>query len=169
MPTGGDSFVRRVEILRDSWAERRQLKGLTSVHDRESQFALLQTLHRWSEAAADDIRKVYGDALPVTVSPVPAITDPTAAFAVTIGNSHTVSFLLTERRRLSGSRWYVSVTVGTGGPGGSLVAAGPERRNGQWTRGRLEDILLSILGAYERSASENSQAHGPGSMKARGA
>ena len=36
--------------------------------------------------------------------------------------------------------------------GGGAIAAGPERRNGQWTRGRLEELLLSVLGAYERAS-----------------
>ncbi|HMO54335.1 MAG TPA: hypothetical protein PJ994_07520 [Tepidiformaceae bacterium] len=164
----GESFERRVEILRDSWAERRQLKGLASVHDFESQFALLNTLHGWAEAAATDIRKVYGESLMVTISSIPGRDDSVPAFAVTIGHSHTVTFVLTERRRMNGSRWFISVTVGAGGPGGALVAAGPERRNGQWTRGRLEDILLSVLGAYERALSDGSKP--PGTVfKARGA
>jgi hypothetical protein len=168
MLMSGESFERRVETLRDSWAERRQLKGLASVHDFDSQLALLSTLHQWSMAAAEDIRRVYGDALSVTVSPAPGKGDSMPAFAVTLGNSHTVTFVLTERRRMGGSRWFVSVTVGSGGPGGSLVAAGPERRNGQWTRGRLEDILLSVLGAYERSLSDGSKSPG-GAFRARGA
>jgi hypothetical protein len=47
-----------------------------------------------------------------------------------------------------------------------MVTAGPERRNGQWTRGRVEDILLSVLGAYERAASEQTRSSG---QRARGA
>jgi hypothetical protein len=42
----------------------------------------------------------------------------------------------------------------TGGPRGTSIAAGPERRNGQWTRARVEDLLLSLLGAYERDRSD---------------
>lgn len=169
MPMSGESFERRVEVLRDSWAERRQLKGLASVHDLDSQFSLLSTLHEWSEAAAADIRKVYGDSLAVSVSPLPRKEDSAPAFAVTIGNSYTVTFVLTERRRMGGTRWFISVTVGSGGPGGGIVAAGPERRNGQWTRGRLEDILLSVLGAYERSLSESGKPTPGASFRARGA
>jgi len=40
------------------------------------------------------------------------------------------------------------------------VAAGPERRYGQWTRARLEDLLLSLLGAYERARSEGGEGAG---------
>ncbi len=169
MLMNGESFERRVEMLRDSWAERRQMKGLASVHDLESQFSLLKTLHEWSEGAAGDIRRVYGEALPVSVSPAPKKDDSTPAFAVTLGNNYTVTFVLTERRRMGGARWFVSVTVGSGGPGGAIVAAGPERRNGQWTRGRLEDILLSVLGAYERSLAEGGKPAASPSFRARGA
>ena len=163
----GESFQRRVELLRDSWAERRQLKGLASVHDFDSQIRLLTTLHSWTEEAAADIAAVYGAALSLSVSPAPESSSSNPAFTVTIGENYTVTFLLSERRRMGGARWFVSVTVGSGG---SIVAAGPERRNGQWTRGRLEDILLSVLGAYERALSEGGK---PGSLspglRARGA
>jgi hypothetical protein len=165
----GESFERRVETLRNSWAERRQLKGLASVHDLESQFSLLTTLHSWAETAAADIRKVYGESLAIAVSPLPRKEDVAPAFTVTLGNSYTVTFVLTERRRMAGTRWFVSVTVGAGGPGGGIVAAGPERRNGQWTRGRLEDILLSVLGAYERALSESGKPSPGNSYRARGA
>ena len=81
-----------------------------------------------------------------------------------------MTFALTERRRMGGTRWFVAVSVGSGGPGGSITPAGPERKNGQWTRSRLEDILLSVLGAYERAHSEGGR---PGSLggglRARGA
>jgi hypothetical protein len=129
----------------------------------------LTTLHDWAETAAADIRKVYGDSLGVSVSPLPRKEDATPAFTVTLGNSYTVTFVLTERRRMAGTRWFVSVTVGSGGPGGAIVAAGPERRNGQWTRGRLEDILLSVLGAYERALSESGKPNAGASFRARGA
>jgi hypothetical protein len=166
----GESFERRVEILRDSWAERRQLKGLASVHDFESQFSLLETLHEWAQAATSDVRKVYGESFPISLTPVPEREDSTHAFAMTLANNYTVTFVLTERRRIGGSRWFVTVTVGSGGPGGTIVAAGPERRNGQWTRTRLEDILLSVLGAYERSLADGGpRSHSSTSFRARGA
>lgn len=165
----GDSFQRRVELLRDSWAERRQLKGLASVHDFESQFGLLGTLHTWAEEATNDVLAVYGSTLAMSVSPRPDSVNGSQAFSVTVGDSYTVTFSLTERRRMGGSRWFISVTVGSGGPGGSIVAAGPERRNGQWTRARLEDILLSVLGAYERAASEAGKPTMSTDLRARGA
>lgn len=165
----GESFQRRVELLRDSWAERRQLKGLASVHDFDSQLRLLRALHGWAEEATQEIASVYEGALAASVSPAPA-PGPSPAFTVTLAENYTVTFLLNERRRAGSARWSVSVMVGAGGPGGSIVAAGPERRNGQWTRGRLEDILLSVLGAYERNVSEGGRGGSLGaSLRARGA
>lgn len=167
---GGENFQRRVELLRDTWAERRQLRGLAGVHDFESQLALLRTLHGWAEQAMGDIVRVYDHKISTAVSPLPDGASPSPGFAVTIGGNFTATFILAERRRMAGARWFISVTVNSGGPGGSIVAAGPERRNGQWTRNRMEDILLSVLGAYERSLSEGGW---PGSttsgFRARGA
>lgn len=164
----GESFQRRVEFLRDTWAERRQLKGLASIHDFDSQFSLLQTLHSWATSAVRDVTEVYGDALGAGVSPAPDAASPNPGFSVTIGNQFTVTFALDQRLRPAGSRWFISVSVSSGGPGGS-IAAGPERRNGQWTRARLEDILLSVLGAHERSLSEGGKPVNMSGLRARGA
>jgi hypothetical protein len=154
VPMSHESFQRRVAVLRDSWAERRALKGIGSAHDFDSQHNLLLTLNRWAEEAAGDIRAVYGEALAVNISPSPDQAGPAPAFVVTLGDNYTVTFVLSERTRMGNPRWAIAVTVAAGGPGGSIAAAGPERRNSQWTRGRLEDILLSVLGAYERAVSE---------------
>ncbi|MCX7618345.1 hypothetical protein [Tepidiforma sp.] len=148
-----EPFRRRVEQLRDAWAERRALRGIAGAHDRASQAALLRTLHGWAAEAAADIRAVYGAALPVQVSPLPP-GEEAAAFTVSVARDYTLTFALVERRRMGGPRWHIAVTLSTAGPRGAAVAAGPERRNGQWTRARLEDLLLSLLGAYERDRSE---------------
>ena len=165
----GDSFQRRVALLRDSWAERRQMKGLAGVHDFDAQLDLLVTLHGWAESAVADIVAVYGDDLAISLGPVPTDSTQNPGFSVTLGDNYTVTFSLTERRRMSGMRWFVAVTVSSVGPGGASAAAGPERRNGQWTRARLEDILLSVLGAYERAQSEGQRSASLGSFRARGA
>ena len=155
-----EPFRRRVEQLRDAWAERRALRGIARAHDRASQLALLRTLHAWAVEAAADIRAVYGPGLAVEVSRLPADDTEAAAFTVRVAQDHTLAFALVERRRVGGTRWHIAVTMSTGGPRGSTAAAGPERRNGQWTRARLEDLLLSLLGAYERARSEGSEGAG---------
>lgn len=169
MPMSGETFQQRVSVLRDSWAERRQLHRLTSMHDFESQFGLLRTLHAWAEAATADIRGVYGDELQVSLSPAPEAGSATRSFSVTLGEGHTVSCVLAERAPSGGSRWSVAITVSSSGPGGAMTAAGPERRNGQWTRARLEDILLSALGSWERASSENARGAARGGLRAQGA
>lgn len=154
MPMSHENFQRRVAVLRDSWAERRARKGVAGAHDFDSQFGMLLTIYQWAEDAAGDIRAVYGEAMSVTISPPPDRDGSVPAFVVTIGTNYTATFALTERTRMGSPRWAIGVTVGAGGPGGGISAAGPERRNSQWTRGRLEDVLLSVLGAYERAVSE---------------
>lgn len=154
MPMSRESFQRRVMVLRESWAERRALKGLASAHDFDSQYGMLVTIYQWAEEAASDIGAVYGDALAVALSPRPGRQASAPAFVITIGDQYTVTFALSERARMGSARWSIGATLGSGGPGGANTAAGPERRNSQWTRGRLEDVLLSVLGAYERGISE---------------
>ena len=167
VPMSSESFQRRVEILRESWAERRYLKELASSHEYAPQFRLLESLHRLAAAAVADIRAAYDGEIDVTLSPLPQRDAGSPAFSITVGGQYTVTFHLAERRRMALSHWFVSVTISSGGPGGAITAAGPERRNGQWTRLRVEDTLLSVLGAYERGISE-SRAN-PNSLRARGA
>jgi hypothetical protein len=170
MPMSRESFQRRVTVLRDSWAERRALKGLAGAPDFDSQYGMLLAIYQWADDAAAGIRAVYGDTLAVTLSPRPEREGAAPAFVITIGDSFTVAFVLSERARMGSARWSVGVTVGSGGPGGAITAAGPERRNSQWTRGRLEDILLSVLGAYERGVTDGGGwPPSPASPRGRGA
>ncbi|MFN8506297.1 MAG: hypothetical protein U0547_01870 [Dehalococcoidia bacterium] len=147
--TSVEPFALRVQSLRETWLERRMVKALAGSHDRDSQFQLLGALHQWAVHAAADIQRVYGEALHVELSPPPEAGDPAPGFHVAVGRGYSVSFGLHERRRATGSSWFVDASVLDAGRG--AVAAGPERRNGQWTRGRMEDLLLSVLGAYERA------------------
>lgn len=156
LPMSSESFQRRVEVLRESWAERRYLKDVASSQEYEPQFQLLESLHRLAESAVAEIRSVYAEDIDVTLGPMPDRGNSSPAFSVTIGGSYTVTFLLDERRRTPLARWFVSATISSGGPGGAVTAAGPARRDGQWTRLRVEDIFLSVLGAYERGLSESS-------------
>ncbi|WP_322797209.1 hypothetical protein [Tepidiforma sp.] len=146
----GEPFRSRVATLRDAWAERRALRAIAGAHDQASQFALLRTLWGWAREAAEDIRAVYGPSLDVALSPEPTPGTANPAFTLRIAGEYTLAFSLAERRRAGGSRWSIAVTISTAGEG-SVTPAGPERRNGQWTRSRLQELILSVLGAYERS------------------
>jgi hypothetical protein len=151
--TSGEPFLRRVQLLHDTWVERRQVKALASSHEFDDQYRLLLTLRGWAEQAVQDIQTVYGGSLHIALSPPPSRDARDLAFSVTIGASSTITFSLIERLRMGMSRWFIRVSTSSTGPAGGVVAAGPERRNGQWTRGRLEDLLLSALGTFERSVS----------------
>jgi len=165
----GESFSQRVQNLHDSWNERRQMKGIASAHDFESQFQLLSTLHSWAAEAVDEVHRVYGESVHISLSPSPTRDPHGPLFSAFLGDSFTLAFALTERRRMGGSRWFISVSVGTLGAGGGVVPVGPERRNGQWTRTRLEDLLLSVLGAYERSLTDTDVSGGGKQLRPRGA
>jgi hypothetical protein len=149
-----ESFATRVQALRASWAERRQVARYAGSHDFDSQFQLLLTLHEWCSEAVAEVQSVYGDALDIELSPRPAASDQPPGFTLLVGQDYAVTFTLVERQRIAGSRWHVSVAVRSPGTG-TVTHAGPERRNGQWTRTRLEDVVLSVLGAYERSLASN--------------
>lgn len=150
-----EPFAIRVQTLRDSWAERREVRGIAHIHDYESQLRLLKAMHGWAEHALTEIHDVYGDSLFATLTPCPEAPpndrEEERGFAVALGTGFGAAFVLHDRRRLPGPSWSISVSVASAGSAGTTAAVGPERRNGQWTRTRLEEVLLSLLGAYERS------------------
>jgi hypothetical protein len=148
-----ESFVQRVQALRESWSERRQVRALASSHDFDSQFLLLQMLHSWSADAVADINQVYAGELRVELSPLPQPGDRNPGFSLSVAPGYTVALSLGERSRAGSQHWFISVAVNSTGPGTPPVAAGPQRRTGQWTRGQLEEVILTALGAYERSLS----------------
>lgn len=152
------SFAARVEALRDSWAERRELSGFVGAHDFATQFALLGTLHAWSLAAAAEVSHVYGDSVRITASGPPDRSQGCPAFSLTIEERFAVRFALAQRRRLGESLWYVGVTLTSPGADREPSAAGPERRNGRWSRGRLEELLLALLSSYERARAVEDRA-----------
>lgn len=161
----GEPFANRVQALRSSWIERRHVKTLAGAHDYMSQYRLLLTLREWAVQAARDIRAVYGPEPSVVISPEPGRSDPGAGWRVTVDGQHTLAFELSERRRGGVARWSLSASISSAGAdGAALVATGPERRTGQWTRGRLEDLLLALLGAYERSAAGAAAQSLPGAQ-----
>lgn len=149
----GEPFAGRVRALREAWIERRQVQGLASSHDFDSQYRLLLTLQGWAAQAIEDVHAVYGEDLYLELSPPPQQGDRPPSFHVVVAGSFTLSFTMSERRRMDRTSWFVAVAVRSPG-GGPVTTAGPHRRNGQWSRAGLEDLLLSILAAYERSLAE---------------
>jgi hypothetical protein len=145
-----EPFARRVQELRDAWVERRLVRALTTAHDYSSQRRLLETLHAWALDSCADIGQVYREGIEAWVGPVESESDGGAASFHAIIAGRTVIFLVSQHSEGGIPRWYVTATVAEAGQG---IGAGPERRHGHWTRGRLEDLFLGLLSAHERSAS----------------
>lgn len=140
-------FARRVWSLRDSWTERRDLKALGAINTLESQFELLEILYRWTLESVDDIRTVYGQDFDISVGPPPSLEQAAPAFSVTVGGRINLTISLAQRRRKDDAPWYLHMNV----EGESTPGATTEWRASNSARGRLQDALLTVLGAYERS------------------
>ncbi len=145
-----EPFAHRVKELRDSWDERRLVRSFATAHDHDSQLHLLETLHRWASESCDDIARVYGEGVAAWVDPIGSEAARGAASFHAKVAGYTVVFLLASHDG-NASRWSVTATVLPDGAQGAAMA-GPERRHGHWTRGRIEDLFLGLLSAHERSA-----------------
>lgn len=142
-----EAFARRVWSLRDSWTERRDLKAIGQHATLESQFELLELLYDWTVESAADIREVYGEDFDIVVGPPPLLDEARPAFSVTVGGRITLTMSLAQRRRAAESPWYLHMQV----EGENMPGATTEWRASNSARGRLQDALLTVLGAYERS------------------
>ncbi len=140
-----EQFSRRVWSLRDTWSERRKLLMLGTGHTKEAQFEVLLMLHRWTLESVADIRTVYGDGFDIITGPPPSLDQYPSAYSVTIAGAHNLTVSLTQRRKGEDAPWYVHFNVEGGHPAGAELGASNS------VRGRLQDALLSVLGAYERS------------------
>jgi hypothetical protein len=151
----GEPFTYRLRQLRDTWSERRQTRSFAATNDFLSRFELLLCLYDWSTQAIAEVSSVYSGEIHVGVSPRPEKDDPNPAFNISVAEQYLITFAVTPRSRGRDETWQVVVSIFSNGPHGTTaVPAGPERRTGQWTRGRLEDVLLSVLSAWERSVTE---------------
>lgn len=130
------------------------MQSFASSHDFDSQYQLLITLHRWAGDAIREVEDIYGESIGVELSPVPDRTATAAAFNVAVAGTYSVNFALQERTHSGSGHWSVVACVISNAPRGLVVPAGPERRNGQWTRARVEELMLSVLGAYERARTD---------------
>ena len=149
----GTPFEVRVRSLREGWVERRESNFLSRSHDFDSQSRVLANIHRWASECIEDVRHVYGDAFPITIDPL----DDSAPFSIAVGavqNAPPSNWSTGEAP--SASSWQVVARVATGG--GEAGEAPEERRVRHWRRSQVEEILLSLLSAYERSLSREVSA-----------
>lgn len=158
-----EPFALRVRALHDAWRERREVNALTSAHDRDSQFRLLLTLHGWALEAIADVRSVYGVDFPLTVDAAPIIEDASPGFVVRLDRSQLLAFSLLERNRAQTAYWYLSVSRSA--TSGEEASAGTDRRNGHWSRSRLEELLLTLLGGYERAIGAGARTDEPAGQR----
>jgi hypothetical protein len=145
-PDGRTRFADRVEAVRQQWAERREVRRLTSTHDFDSQLQLLGKLYRWTEEALLDVNAVYKETIAVLSAGPP--TAEVAVFTVSVGDSDPLLFSL-EQRRSGAAAWTVEVASVSRRSGGK-TPIGAARGAGPWSRFRLEQLLLAQLGAHER-------------------
>jgi hypothetical protein len=150
MPDG--RFVDRVSALHDAWAERRDVAHLARDHGYEAQTAILQRLHAWSRDLVADVGTVYGRELSLELSPISGEDVGQPGFSIVLNRRFGADFRLVRRSRQGEDAWHLAVSMRHAGPAGEpVMVVGPERRSGHWTRARLEDVVLSLLGAVERS------------------
>ena len=147
----GTPFEARVRSLHEGWVERRESGFLARAHDFESQSRVLANIHRWAGECIEDVRQVYGESLPIAIDPLGG----SAPFAVSVGAGRRAAFELVDRGSEERPSWQVVARVATGGEAGE---APEERRVRHWRRGQVEEILLSLLSAYERSLTRERSA-----------
>ena len=141
----GTPFEVRVRSLREGWVERRESGFLSRSHDFDSQRQVLANIHRWATECIEDVRHVYGEAFPITIDPL----GDAGPFRITVGAVQNAAFELVDRGGAERPSWQVVARVATGG--GEAGQAPEERRVRHWRRSQVEEILLSLLSAYERS------------------
>jgi len=149
-----EAFESRVRELRDTWAEQRELSNFAGGNDFDSRFQLLTVLYGWALEAVKAISSVYGEDFLITVSPVPLASAQPPAFSVTIARGYSARFFLKERQAQGSNHWTVGAAVATPGSVIATTTVGPDRRHRGWSHGQVEEILLSMLAAYERDEVE---------------
>jgi hypothetical protein len=143
--TARQSFRDRLEGLRDAWHERREVRPLAAARDFGSQRALLGILHDWCIEAAALVREVYGEELEARVEP---LQEDALEFSMVIGSAPPLVFGLLGREGSAGrGPWSVALRAA------DAPAPVGQRRNGPWSRARLEQLLLSTIAAHERGRS----------------
>ena len=127
--------------------ERRETGTLSRSHDLESQLRVFENVHRWASECLGDIDIVYGEALNTAIDPL-AGSGASRRFAVVVGGDERATFELVDRGTAERPAWLVVVRVAAGGRPREA-----ERRIRFWRRPQVEEIVLSLLGAYERARS----------------
>ena len=146
------SFAPRIAELHNAWEERRALKSLTTRHDFEAQSLLLRTIYSWAGQARATIAEVYDGSVQVTL--VPESGDLLGRrLAMSFAGTHTLAVSLVERIEGHHQQWRLvaAFTTHSRTPG---VPPHTSSRTPVWTRRAFEDLVLTVLDAYERDSGE---------------
>ena len=104
----GTPFEARVRSLHEGWAERRESGILARAHDFDSQLRVLANIHRWASECLGDVRRVYGETLPLTIEP---LGECATAFAIAVGGDQRAAFELVDRGSAERPAWQVVARV----------------------------------------------------------
>lgn len=142
------TFEDRVIQVHATWSDRREVRDASGSYF-DAQYRLLQKLYDWTSEAVETIQSVYGEQAVTRLSPRPDAGDRMLSFDVRIGATHTLNIALTETGRSGKAQWRIKAMVRLEN-GRPSMAVGPARRTTVWTKRELENLLLSLLTAYER-------------------
>lgn len=143
-------FAPRVAELHSAWAERRALKEMAASHDFDAQFRLLGTLYGWAEQSSAAICEVYHDRPTITLSPSSRALLG-RSFEIAVDGTHTLTVSLVERLEAHRRHWRVVASF-TSPLRRGLAPPQAVSRIPVWTRKAFEDLVLTVLDAYERDS-----------------
>jgi hypothetical protein len=155
-PTSAEGdFEARLRSLRASWCERREIARFAHSADAPAQLELLQRIHAWCCDCVEAVGSVYGSDLPAATGARPSHEE--AAFALDFGGGRRLVFSLVRR---SSGGWRVGAQAFAGESPSLAAPVGPGRRDGSWTRARVEDLVLAQVAAIERARGDGAPRPG---------
>jgi hypothetical protein len=146
-----DAFSDQVAALRENWRERRELRMLADQDGDEfgAQSLVLLRLYDWVRASLEEVELIYAGEIALSLSerPHPPGCD---WFRVAVGTDDGIEYSVSVTLvRASSGHAAIRATV-TLPRSSAPVAVAPARHFGAWTRRGMQNVLLSLLTAYER-------------------
>lgn len=140
---GNEDFRQRLSQLAESWEERRVSVTLGRRRVQPAQLELLGLIHGWAREALRDVVSVYGSTVKAALSPLESGGGQT--FRVEVGESHaTFEVMLDGGHKDS---WRTTAVVRLSGEPAEKAHS---HRPREWSRRRVEEIVLQMVGAFER-------------------
>jgi hypothetical protein len=146
-------FSEKLRAIHDSWAEARDTREIRRLRTAAAQAEMLALIHAWCVRLAAQMEEIYGSL--VRLSALNPYGSEDMGFDLAIGDDHQMAVSLQPgKASTSGSAptWEVQIRLRYPEEPAWVVATWG-RRNQNWTRQRIEEVLLSLLSAFERSRS----------------